>query len=283
MESLAAQVSGLTRLATAHRTWFVADIFIDVASVKTGTTRSEFNRMIKECERGNIDIILTKSLSRFRRDAKEGLEAIRKIRAAGKRIIFEKDKIDTEIVKNEILISIIEACDQPKNDWRSENIRLGLKYRAENGTSGLYNRNCYGYKKDKSGMLIIDEEEARVVKRIYDWYLEGYSIGGIIDKLEEKKIKTSTGKERWSKRAIESMLIREKYTGDVAIADSGGSENRYLNKNHHEGIISKEQFEAVQLEMELRSNVEIGEDGTVRRKSKKYSSKTSRKENLNEL
>ena len=109
-------------------------------------------------------------------------------------------------------------------------------------------------------MLIFDEEEARVVRRIYDWYLEGYSIGGIIDKLAEKKIKTAKGKERWSKRAIESTLTREKYTGDVAIADSGGSDNRYLNKNHHEGIIFKEQFKAVQLEMELRSNVEIGED-----------------------
>ncbi len=147
IDSLAAQVSGLTRLAAAHRTWFVSDVFIDVASAKTGTTRSEFNRMIKECERGNIDIVLTKSLSRFRRDAKEGLEAIRKIRAAGKRIIFEKDKIDTETVKDELLISIIEACDQAENDWRSENIRLGLKYRAEDGTSGLYNRACYGYKK----------------------------------------------------------------------------------------------------------------------------------------
>ena len=121
-------------------------------------------------------------------------------------------------------------------------------------------------------MFIIDEEETRVVRRIYDWYLEGYSIGGSIDKLAEKKIKTSKGKERWSKREIESILIREKYTGDVAIADSDGSNNRYLNKDHHERIISKEQFEVVQLEMEVRSNVEIGEDGKARRKSKKYSS-----------
>ena len=190
MESLSAQVSGLTRLAAAHRTWFVADVFIDVASAKTGTTRSEFNRMINECEHGNLDIILTKSLSHFGRDAKEGLEAIRRIRAAGKRIIFEKYKIDTETVKDELLISIIEACEQAENDWRSENIRLGLKYRAEDGTSGLYNRVYYGYKKDKNGMLIIDEEVAKVVRYIYDWYLEGYSIGGIIDKLAEKKIKT---------------------------------------------------------------------------------------------
>lgn len=122
-------------------------------------------------------------------------------------------------------------------------------------------------------MLIIDESKVQVVRDIFDWYLKGYSIGGIIDKLAEKKIKISKGKERWSKRAIESTLTREKYTGDVAIACSGGSENRYLNKNYHEGIISKGQFESVQLEMELRSNVEFGEDGTVRRKSKKYSSK----------
>ena len=90
MDSLSAQVSGLMRLAAAHRTWFVADVFIDVASAKTGTTRSEFNRMIKECERGDIDIVLTKSLSRFGRDAKEGLEAIRRIRAAGKKLFLRK-------------------------------------------------------------------------------------------------------------------------------------------------------------------------------------------------
>ena len=153
---------------------------------------------------------------------------------------------------------------------------MGLKYRTEDGTPELYNRVCYGYKKDKNGVLIIDEEEARVVRRIYYWYIERYSIGGIIDKLEEKKIKTFKGKERLSKRAVESTLTREKYTGDVVIADSGGSESRYLYKKHHEGIISKEQFESVQLEMSLRSNVEIGEDGMVRRKSKKYSSKNKK-------
>ncbi|SFE37926.1 recombinase family protein [Peptostreptococcus sp. D1] len=273
MESLSTQVSGLTRLAVAHRTWFVADIFLDVASAKTGTSRIEFNRMISECEKGNIDIILTKSISRFGRDTQECLEAIRKIRAAGKRIIFERDKIDTEAIGDELLISVIEACEQSENEWRSENIRWGLKRKAENGTSGLYNRPCYGYKKDKYGMLVIDDEQAKVVRDIFNWYLEGCSIGGIIKRLETNGIKSPKGKERWSKKGIESTLTRQKYTGDVAIADSGGSENQYLNKEHHEGIISKEQFEAVQLEMESRSNVEVLEDGTVRRKNKKYSSK----------
>ena len=126
------------------------------------------------------DIVLTKSLSRFGRDG----EAIRRIRASAKRFIFEKNKIETENIKDELLISIIKACEQAENDWKSENIRWWLKKRAENGISELYNRTCYGYKKDKNGMFIIDEEEARVVRKIYDWYHEVYSIGGIIDKLE---------------------------------------------------------------------------------------------------
>lgn len=167
----------------------------------------------------------------------------------------------------------LEAGEQAENDWRSENIRWGLKKKAENGTSGLYNSPCYGYKKDKHGMLIIDDDHAKIVRNIFNWYLEGYSIGGIIKRLETNDIKSPKGKGRWSKKGIESILTRRKYTGDVAIADSGGSENQYLNKEHHEGIISKEQFEAVQLEMELHSNVEIGEDEKFRRKSRKYSSK----------
>ena len=130
LDSLAVQVSGLTRLAASHMTWFVADIFLDVASAKVGSSRNEFNRMIDECEKGNLDIILTKSVSRFGRDTKEGLEAIRKLKACGTRIIFEADKIDTETLDDELLISVVQACSQAENDWRSENIRFGLKHRA---------------------------------------------------------------------------------------------------------------------------------------------------------
>ena len=144
LDSLANQISGLTRLASAHRTWFVADIFIDVGTAKTGSTREEFNRMIRECENGHIDIVLTKSISRFGRDTVETLEAVRKIKNAGKRIIFERDKIDTETVDSELLLSMIEVCEQTENEWRSENIRIGLKQSAANGTSGLYDRPCYG-------------------------------------------------------------------------------------------------------------------------------------------
>lgn len=123
-------------------------------------------------------------------------------------------------------------------------------------------------------MLIIDEEQAKVVRAIFDWYLEGLSVGGIIERLKSKGVKSPKGKDIWwSKRTVESTLTRRKYTGDVAIADSGGSDRQYLYSDHHSGIIYKETFEAVELEMAARSNVEVGEDGTVKRKSKKYSSK----------
>ena len=235
---------------------------------RTGSTREEFNRMIRECENGHIDIVLTKSISRFGRDTVETLEAVRKIKDAGKRIIFERDKIDTETVDSELLLSMIEVCEQTENEWRSENIRIGLKQRAANGTSGLYDRPCYGYYKDKNGMLAIDEKTAEVVRNIFDWYLEGASAVGIKKQLESKQIKSPKGKDTWSKHTLTNM----KYTGDVAIADSGDSGNRYKLGDHHTGIISKEKFEAVQIERAMRSNMERTEEGWKRR-STKYSSK----------
>lgn len=244
---------------------------------KVGSSRSEFNRMIDECEKGNLDIILTKRVSRFGRDTKEGLEAIRKNRSCGTRIIFETDKIDTETVDDELLLSVVQACSQAENDWRSENIVWGLRRRAEDGTSGLYSRACYGYKKDKHGMLIIDEEQAQVVKDICGWYLKGLSIGGIIKRLKSRSVKSPKGKDIWSKRAIENTLTRRKYTGDVGIADSGGPDRQYLYSDHHSGIISREKFDAVELELAARSNVEVLEDETIIRKKKKYSSKRGTK------
>ncbi|HFQ5616571.1 TPA: recombinase family protein [Streptococcus equi subsp. zooepidemicus] len=103
-------------------------------------------------------------------------------------------------------------------------------------------------------MLIIDDEQVKVVRDIFNWYLEGDSMGGIIERLANNQIKSPKGKNRWSKKGIEATLTRRKYTGDVAIADPGSTDNQYLNENHHAGIISKETFEAVQLEMKSRSN-----------------------------
>ena len=126
-------------------------------------------------------------------------------------------------------------------------------------------------------MLIIDEDLAQVVRDIFDWYLKGLSICGIIKRLKSRGVKFTKGKDIWSKRAIESTLTRCKFTGDVAIDVPGNTDCLYLNTDHHAGIISKETFEAVELEMAARSNVEVLEDVTIIRKKKKYISKRGTK------
>lgn len=149
---------------------------------------------------------------------------------------------------------------------------MGIKYRAAAGTSKLYDRKCYGYKHDENGKLIIDEETAVNVKLIFDLYLGGKSVLGIIKELEKRKIPSPTGKEKWCKRTIDVMLSNEKYTGDVLLLKSGKSEVHYLASDNNPAIIAKEVFEAVQIEKDRRSNVVKGECGN-QRKSKKYSSK----------
>ena len=135
-------------------------------------------------------------------------------------------------------------------NWRSENIRIGLKQRAANGTSGLYDRPCYGYYKDKNGMLAIDEKTAEVVRNIFDWYLEGASAVGIKKQLESKQIKSPKGKDTYREQAYDRIHPdQHEIYRDVAIADSGDSGNRYKLGDHHTGIISKEKFEVVQIEL----------------------------------
>lgn len=115
--------------------------------------------------------------------------------------------------------------------------------------------------------------KSKRVRAIFDWYLEGLSVGGIIERLKSRGVKSPKGKDTWSKRAVESTLTRRKYTGDVAIAVPGNADCQNLNTDHPAGMISKERFDTVELELAARSNVETGEDRTARRKSKKHSSK----------
>lgn len=234
--------------------------------------RREFERLIKECEAHNISVILTKSISRFGRDTVETLSALRRITAAGVRVIFEQENLDTDQMDSELMISVIESLAQAENESRSENIRMGLAMRAANGTSGLYKRKLYGYTKNKDGELVIDDEQAKVVRDIFRWYLDGASILGIIKKLSDSGILSPAGKGTWSKRSIEKMLANEKYTGTVTLLDSATQEYQYQMKECHPPIITESEFRAVQEENKKRSNVVI-DDGGKHRSNKKYSSK----------
>lgn len=272
LNSLIAQVSALTRLTASSPNWLLVDTYIDIASGKAKSNRQAFNRLIKDCEAKNIEIVITKNISRFGRDTVEVLEGLNKLRELGVRVIFEQEGLDTADTDSALMISIIESIAQAENESRSENIKWGYKRHAAQGTSKLYNRKCYGYENDEEGLLVIKDDEVRNVRLIFDLYLRGASIIGIKRELENRGIKTPTGKEKWSKRTIDVMLSNEKYIGVVRLLSAGEHQEHYLSENNHPAIISKEQFEAVQVEKKKRSNVKKTKDG-VQRKSKKYSSK----------
>ena len=274
LQSLAAQVSHLTKITAATPRWLLADVYIDISSSKTGSSRKEFNRMLDDCTSHKLDIVFTKSISRFGRDTVETMEALSKLKSAGVRVIFEQEELDTANTDSDLMISIIESFAQAENESRSENIKWGIKQGAASGTSKLYDRKCYGYKHNEDGKLIIDEETAENVKIIFDLYLGGQSVLGIIKELEKRKIPSPTGKEKWCKRTIDVMLSNEKYTGDVRLLKTGKSEIHYLATDNNPVIISKEVFEAVQIEKARRSNVVKDGNGTVKRKNLKYSSKS---------
>jgi len=272
LSSLSAQISALTRAVSHVEQWKLRDTFIDIGSAKAETPRREFERMLKECEAHNLSVILTKSISRFGRDTVDTLEALKRLKAAGTRVIFEGDNLDTDNTDSNLMISVIESLAQAENETRSENIRLGLSFRAAGGTSGLYKRRLYGYDKTAEGELVLNKEQAQAVRDIFRWYIDGNSVLGIIKELETKGIPSPTGKPKWSKRSVENVLTNEKYTGTVRLTDSVTGQFQYLAKDNHPPIITEDVFRDAQEAKKRRSNVVTDENGT-HRKTKKYSSK----------
>ena len=272
LQSLVAQVSHLTKLTATIPQWLLSDVYMDIATSKTGSSRKEFNRMLADCKSHKLEIVITKDVSRFGRDTVEVLDAFNQLKALNVRVIFEGNSLDTAHTDSDLMVAVMESIAQAENESRSENIRWGIKQRAAQGTSKFYDRKCYGFKHDKDGHLVIDEEKAKNVKLIFNLYLSGQSVVGIIKELEKRKILSPTGKAKWCKRTIDVMLSNEKYTGDVELLKSGKSEVHYLASGNNPAIISKEMFEAVQIEKKRRSNIIDGKGGR-KRKNTKYSSK----------
>ncbi|HBI73117.1 MAG TPA: recombinase family protein, partial [Lachnospiraceae bacterium] len=261
-----------TKAVSHVEQWKLRDTFIDIGSAKSEVPRKEFERMLQECEEHNISVILTKSISRFGRDTVDTLEALRRLKAAGTRVIFEQENLDTDNTDSDLMISVIESFAQAENETRSDNIRMGLNFRAAQGTSGLYRRRLYGYDKTAEGELVINKEQAQVVRDIFRWYIDGKSVLGIIKEFEKKGIPSPTGKPKWSKRSVENILINEKYIGTVRLTDSVTGKYEYLAKDNHPPIITEDVFRDAQEAKRRRSNVVTDENGT-HRKGEKYSSK----------
>ncbi len=242
LKSLTNQVSGLTKLVAATPQWLLEDIYMDISSSKTGSIRRELNRMIDDCHSRKLDIILTKSISRFGRDTVGLLDLLAQLKALGVRVIFEKEKLDTANRANEVVITAIESLAQAENESRSADIKWGIKKRVEEGTSKLYDRKCYGYKHDANGNLVIDKATAENVRMVFNLYLSRKSVIGIVKELERLEIKSPKGNDKWCKRSVDVMLSNEKYIGNVHLLNKGEFEDQYLAKDYSPAILSKETF-----------------------------------------
>jgi DNA invertase Pin-like site-specific DNA recombinase len=206
----------LTKTVLNSSRWRLIDIYLDFHS-GLDDNRPELQRLINDCKNGVIDTILTKSVSRFGRNTAETISLLRELSAIGVRVIFENEEIDTSKYESEFLITLIEAFAQEESYNRSENILWGIEKGMNDGTSQLYNRKCFGYRKNKNGTLEICPEEAEIVRLIFELYLQGGSILSIIKELENREILTPSGKKKWCNQAIVKILTNEKYIGNVLL------------------------------------------------------------------
>jgi len=285
LDSLANQISYLTRLVTAKIDWHLVDIYIDIKPGSNTSARNEFERMINDCQNGKIDIIVTKSVSRFGRNTAATLNALNTIRSCRVDVYFENEEIHTSSGQNTFVISLLEGIAQEESTSRSKNISWGILRKIESGDAALLRRKCYGFYQDNAGDLQIQQEEANIVKLIFDMYLNGASVIKIVQELESRALTSPSGKAKWCKRTIDSILSNEKYTGNVIACKTynkgfpetkrytnRGEKDKYIAFGCNPAIISDEEFKMVQEEKNRRSNVIKSEDG-IKRKTTHYSSK----------
>lgn len=282
--SYEAQVEHYTAFIKQNSEWEFAGIFADDGISGTNTKkREEFNRMIGECMAGNIDLIVTKSISRFARNTLDCLKYIRELKEKNIPVFFEKENINTMDSKGEVLLTIMASLAQQESQSLSQNVKLGLQYRYQNGEVQVNHNRFLGYTKDEDGHLIIEPVEAEVVKRIYREYLEGASLLQICRSLKADSILTAANKPHWRPETVKKILQNEKYIGDALLqktytvdfltkkrVKNNGIVPQYYVENSHEPITPRELFMQVQEEMVRRANLRGGKDGKKRVYSSKY-------------
>ena len=233
--------------------------------------------MIDECMAGNIDTVITKSISRFARNTIDCLKYIRLLKDKNIAVWFEKESINTMDSKGEVLITIMASLAQQESQSLSQNVKLGLQYRYQQGTVQVNHNHFLGYTKDSDGHLVIDPEQAEVVKRIYREYLEGLSMKKSAEGLEQDGILTGAGKTKWYDSTINKILQNEKYMGDALLQKTvttdfltkkrvrnTGTLPQYYVEDDHKTIIPKEIFMQVQAELVRRRKVHTGPNGQKR-------------------
>ena len=285
--SYEAQIGYYTEKINSNSEWQMAGIFADEGITGTqAKKRPEFMKMIRLCRQGKIDMILTKSLSRFARNTVDSLKYIRDLKALGIAIVFEKENINTLETDTEMMLTIMSCFAQAESESISKNVSWGIRQSFKNGNVPMQYARLLGYRKGADGNAEIVPEEAEIVKEIFRQYLDGSSMEQIADRLNKKGLTTKGSGSPYRKIVIQRILTNEKYTGDALLQKTyitdcitkksrknNGELPMYLVKNHHEPIISRADFNRVQEEMARRSAKRSIADKLTKTEQGKYSAK----------
>lgn len=267
LTSYEAQQTYYTDKIMTNPQWTMAGIFADEGITGTSATkRPEFLRMIRQCRRGKVDLVLVKSISRFARNTVDCLNYIRALRALGIAVIFEKENINTLETDSEMLITMMGAFAQAESESMSANIVWGKRQAMREGKTNVQYQHLYAYERGEDGQPRIIPEQAEVVRQIYDSFLAGHSVRMIKKELEKQGIPAAKGGTVWSEAAIRNILKNEKYCGDVLMQKTYtqdciskkqirnmGQLPMYLVQDNHEGIVSRDDFNAVKAEFARRN------------------------------
>ena len=258
--SLSAQISYYSELIQSNPEWEYVGVYADNFISGTGTARrAELQRLLDDCEGGRVDIVLTKSISRFARNTVDSLTTIRKLKEHGTEVYFEKESIWTFDSKGEMLLTILSSLSQEESRSISENVKWGQRKRMADGKFSMPYSKFLGYEKGEDGRMVVNEDQAKVVEQIYGLFIAGLSPLAIAKKLTDAGIPSPTGREKWYEGTVRSILKNEKYKGCAllqktftpdfltkkAVANDGTVPQYYV-EDSHPAIIAPEQFALVQ-------------------------------------
>lgn len=261
------QISYYTEYIHNHDGWEYAGIFTDEGISGTNTRhRDGFNAMIQTALAGKIDLIITKSVSRFARNTVDTLTTVRKLKEHGIEVFFEKENIFTLDSKGELLITIMGSLAQEESRSISENVTWGMRKRFADGKVSMPYKHFLGYRRGEDGLPEIVPEEAEIVRLIYQLFMEGKAPSYIARQLTARHIPSPAGKEKWRPETVKSILTNEKYKGDALLQKTfrtdfltkrskinEGEVPQYYVDHSHPAIIDPALFDAVQMEMKQRA------------------------------
>lgn len=250
LHSLEAQHRFFEKQISRRKNWILVGIYADQASGKNNQKMPEFQRLMKDCRTGKIDIVLIKSISRMGRNTLQFLIACGELHALGVDLCFDVEHLSTSDPKLYQMLTIFAGLYQNEIEEKSAAIRWTNQVKFASGSSGYINRQCYGYRLDENGQLVPDQVEAAIVRMIFRWHEQGCSLREISQRLHNAAIPTPRGKETWGIESLRKLLNNEKYTGDVLLQktyvadfftgrqkENHGELTQYLIHGNHEAIL----------------------------------------------